>query len=119
MDWALEELQSDVEKIDDTSPAVYVRYYIEYIHLLSIYCFKRGKSAIAINLTLENIILSGKLFDRAGFRKSIAFYELVRAKANISQLQESHAIMRNILEGEFNDENYEKEAFVIDNRIAD
>ncbi|WP_342478128.1 hypothetical protein NYE24_04200 [Paenibacillus sp. FSL H7-0350] len=119
VDWALEELQSDVEKPDDTSPAVDVRYYIEYIHLLSIYWFKRKKSAIAITLTLENIVLSGRLFDRAGFRKAIAFYELVRAEANISQLQEYHAIMRNILEGEFNDENYEKEAFVIDNRIAD
>ncbi|MEK3904796.1 hypothetical protein [Paenibacillus sp. FSL R7-0179] len=100
----MEELQSDVKKINDTSPAVYVRYYIEYIHLLSIYWFKR---------------VSGKLFDRAGFRKAIAFYELVRAEANVSQLQEYHAIMRNILEGEFNDENYEKEAFIIDNRIAD
>ncbi|WP_339314410.1 hypothetical protein [Paenibacillus sp. FSL M7-0896] len=119
VDWALEELQSDVEKPDDTSPAVDVRYYIEYIHLLSVYLYKRGKSAIAINLTLENIVLSGKLFDRTGFRKAIAFYELVRAEANISQLQEYHAIMRNILEGEFNDENVEKEAFIIDNRIAD
>ncbi|MEK8214083.1 MULTISPECIES: hypothetical protein [unclassified Paenibacillus] len=58
VDWALEELQGGVEKANDNSPAVDVRYYVEYIHLLSIYLFKRGKTEYAVNLTLENIILS-------------------------------------------------------------
>lgn len=116
VDWVLEELQSNVEKINEHSPIVNVRYYIDYIHLLSIYLFKRGGFDYAINLTLENIVLSGKLRDIRGFKRAIAFFELVRTNANTAQQQEYHYIMKNILEleREFNDE---KEVFVIDNRI--
>lgn len=48
VDWALEELHGGVEKANDNSHAVDVRYYVEYIHLLSIYLFKRGKTEYAI-----------------------------------------------------------------------
>ncbi|MDF9846053.1 MULTISPECIES: hypothetical protein [unclassified Paenibacillus] len=116
VDWALDELQGYVEKADASSPAVDVHYYIEYIYLLSIYSFKRGKIEYAINLIIENIVLSGRLKDETGFKKATAFYELVRTDANASQQQEYHYIMKKIIEREFNDE---KEAFVIDHRITD
>ncbi|MNB72938.1 hypothetical protein D3C75_195350 [compost metagenome] len=116
VDWALEELQSDVELIKDNESRENIRYYIDYILLLSIYMFKRGKSSDAVNLTLENIVLSGNLRDETGFKKATAFYELIRADADASQQQEYHYIMKKIIEREFNDE---KEAFVIDHRIAD
>ncbi|KUP23988.1 hypothetical protein [Paenibacillus sp. DMB5] len=116
VDWALDELQGYVEIADASSPDVDVHYYIEYIHLLSIYLFKRGKIEYAINLIIENIEFSGRLRDEAGFRKATAFYELVRTDANASQQQEYHYIMKKIIEREFNDE---KEAFVIDHRITD
>lgn len=116
VDSALDELQGYVIKANASSPAVDVHYYIEYTHLLSVYSFKRGKIEYAINLIIENIVLSGRLGDGSGFRKSTAFYELVRADANASQQQEYHYIMKKIIEREFNDE---KEAFVIDHRITD
>ncbi|UQZ36974.1 DNA-binding protein [Paenibacillus sp. PK3_47] len=116
VDWALEELQRDVEKVSAESPEVDVRYYIDFVYLLSVYLYKRGKTVHAINLALENIVLSSKLGDGTGFQKAIAFYELVRADASADQQQEYHYIMKKIIEREFNDE---KEAFVVDNRIAD
>lgn len=116
VDWALDELKVDVERVDENSPVIAVRYYIEYIHFLAVYLFKRGKTASAINLTLENIILSGKLDDKAGFKKAISFYELIRADANVNQQQKYHLIMLKIFKGEFNDE---KKAFITDDCIAD
>lgn len=115
-DWALEELQCNVEQIKENESRENIRYYIDYIHLLSIYLFQRGKPFYAINLTLENITLSSKLGDETGFKKAAALYELIRADANDSQQQEYHNIMKKIIEREFNDE---KEVFVIDNRITD
>ncbi|MNI64914.1 hypothetical protein D3C73_1203860 [compost metagenome] len=82
---------------------------------MSAYLFKRGKTDDAINLTLENIELCGKLGDGTGFKRAIAFFELVRIHANASQQQVYHYIMKTIIEREFNDE---EEIFVIDDRIT-
>ncbi|MEK5036279.1 DNA-binding protein [Paenibacillus sp. FSL R7-0302] len=116
VNWALNELQDEVEIDVDNESRERVRNYTEYLYLLSVYNFKEGKIIDAINQTLENIVLSGRLNDETGFRKGVAFFEMVRSHADASQQQEYYYIMKNILEREFNDE---KDTFVVNNRFAD
>lgn len=117
IDWVLEEFKEQVEEIGSKEKREDVRYYIDYIYLQSIYLYKREKIVDAINLILDNLILSDNLEDGTGFRKTTAFYELVRPHASTSQLERHRRIMQNILEREFLKD--EKNMLVINSRIVD
>lgn len=81
-----------------------IRYYVDYIYLLAIYHYKQGNMSNAINISLEILILSGKIKDDSGFKKSAALYEILRDHASQSQQQVHKNIMKTILEREFYDE---------------
>lgn len=117
VDWVLEEFKGQVEELSSTEKREDVRYYVDYIYLHAIYLYKMKRNVDSINLILDIFILSGKLDDRTGFRKTVAFYEVIRSHASSSQQEKHLEIMRNILEKEIL--NDEESMLVIDSRIVD
>lgn len=116
IDWVLDEFKEQVKELSSKERREDVRYYIDYMYLHTIYLYKRGKVFDTINLTLDILILCDKFDDGAGFRKAIAFYELLRCYASVSQQEIHQNIMKNILEREFLKD--EKNIFVIGSRIV-
>lgn len=117
VDWVLEEFKGQVEEWGSREKREDIRYYIDYIYLQAIYLYKREKISDAINLILDILIIGGKLNDRTGFRKTVAFYEVVRGYASSSQQEKHREIMQNILEREFLKN--EKNILVVNSRIVD
>lgn len=117
VDWVLDEFKSEAEELGSTEKRENIRYYIDYIYLLAIYLYKREKAVDAINLILDIMTLSGRIDDETGFRKTVAFYEVIRSHASIAQQEKHQEIMQNILEREFL--NNEKNLLVVDSRIVD
>lgn len=116
VDWVLDEFKDQVEALSSKKKREDVRYYMNYLYLHAIYLYKWNKNTDAINLILDIFVLSGKLNDGTGFRKAVAFYEVIRSHASSSQQEKHLKIMKNILEKEFL--NDEKSMLVIDNRIV-
>lgn len=116
VDWVLDEFKGQVEELSSKEKREDVRYYIDYIYLHAIYLYKRKKYLDSINLILDIMILSVKLNDGTGFRKIVAFYEIIRSHASSSQQEKHLEIMQNILEREYLKD--EKSMLVIDSRIV-
>lgn len=104
VDWILIEFDTIVKHLGEQETKENIRYYVDYIYLLAIYHYKQGNMSNAINISLEILILSGKIKDDLGFKKSAALYEILRDHANQSQQQVHKNIMKTILEREFYDE---------------
>ncbi|WP_438496398.1 hypothetical protein [Paenibacillus sp. IHBB 3054] len=116
IDWILDDFKDQVKELSSKEKREDVRYYIDYMYLHAIYLYKKGKFFDTIYLILDILILSDKFDDGTGFRKAIAFYELLRSYASISQQEIHQNIMKNILEREFLKD--EKNIFVIGSRIV-
>ncbi|MNB89948.1 hypothetical protein D3C75_369990 [compost metagenome] len=69
-----------------------------------------------ISSILDILQICSKLEDEAGFRKSIAFYELIRNRASDSQQEMYQGIIKNILEREFLYD--EEDILVADNAVV-
>lgn len=97
VDWIINEFkdQVTVRNADDTKESI--RFYIDYIYLLAVYHYKQDRFSDAINLILEVLGLCNKLEDGAGFKKSVAFYEVVRRNATVSQQERYEEIMKTIM----------------------
>ncbi|WP_438496449.1 DNA-binding protein [Paenibacillus sp. IHBB 3054] len=116
VDWVIDLFKDQIGEIGSKEKREDVRSYIDYKYLHATYLYKRKNIADSINLILDILILSGKLEDGTGFRKSVAFYELLRSEASDSQHEMHQEIMKNILEREFL--NNEKDDLVADSRIS-
>lgn len=116
VDLVLDEFKGQVEALSSKVKRKDVRHYMNYIYLHAMYLYKRNKKTDVINLILDILMLSVKLNDGTGFRKAVAFYEIVRSHATSSQQEKHLEIMQNILEREFL--NDEKSTIVIDSRIV-
>lgn len=115
VDWVLDLFKHQIVEITNKEKREDVRSYIDYLYLHATYLYKRNNISDAINLILDILKISGKLDDETGFRKSIAFYELVRNNASDSQQVIHEEIMNNILEREF--WNDEKSVLIVDGGI--
>lgn len=75
-----------------------IRYYIDYIYLLSKYYSINDKFYDAIHTLLKSLSASVKLRDDTGFKKSVALFESLREHATSCQLKEYRSIMLQILD---------------------
>ncbi|UQZ32826.1 DNA-binding protein [Paenibacillus sp. PK3_47] len=117
IDWVLEEFKDQVEELSSKEKREDVRYYVDYLYLQAVYLYKRDRISDAINLILDILKIGGKLNDKTGFRKTVAFYEFIRSHASLSQQERHREIMQNILEREFLKN--EKSMLVVNSRIVD
>ncbi|MNC27778.1 hypothetical protein D3C75_759660 [compost metagenome] len=101
IDWVLDLFKEQIEEIRNKEKREDVRSYVDYKYLLATYLYKRNNIVDALNGILDILQICSKLEDEAGFRKSIAFYELIRNSASDSQQEIYQEIMKNILEREF------------------
>lgn len=115
IDWVLDLFKDQIVEITNKEKREDVRSYIDYLYLHATYLYKRNNISDAINLILDILKLSGNLDDETGFRKSIAFYELIRRNASNSQQEIHEEIINNILEREFL--NHEKSVLVVNSGI--
>lgn len=115
IDWVLDLFKDQIVEITNKEKREDVRSYIDYLYLHATYLYKRNNISDAINLILDILKLSGNLDDETGFRKSIAFYELIRRNASDSQQEIHEEIINNILEREFL--NHEKSVLVVNSGI--
>ncbi|MGF7048603.1 putative house-cleaning noncanonical NTP pyrophosphatase (MazG superfamily) [Paenibacillus sp. DS2015] len=81
-----------------------IRYYVDYLYLLSIYRFKENKHEIAINVILKVLVTSDKLRDDTGFKKICVLFESFRTYASQEQLEEYTSISKKILKGDLKNE---------------
>lgn len=116
VDWILKEFETNVNDIGEQESTENIRYFIDYMYLLATYHYKQGNIRDAINTALEVLLLSGKLKDDTGFKKSVALFEILRDHTDHSQQQVHKNIMTTILERELNDE---KNTILAGSRILD
>lgn len=100
VDWVLAEFEKVVQAVKESDSKENKRYYIDYMYLLAVYQYKRRKIEDSINLILHILLLSGRIVDGTGFKKSVAFYEKIRNHATPTQQQVHDHIMNKILEKE-------------------
>lgn len=101
IDWVLKEFKINVDDIGEHETIVNIKYHEDYIYLLAMYYYKQENMYDTINTILEILLLSIKLDDYTGFKKSAALFELLRDHADQSQLKVHHNIMKTIIEKEF------------------
>ncbi|WP_342564251.1 hypothetical protein NST84_03390 [Paenibacillus sp. FSL R7-0345] len=101
IDWVLDLFSDQIEEINSIEKREDVRSYVDYKYLLATYLYRRNNITDALNRILDILQICSKLEDEAGFRKSIAFYELIRHRASDSQQEMYQGIIKNILEREF------------------
>jgi len=77
-----------------------IRYYVDYLYLLSKYRFKKFQYGIAIDTILTTLVTSDRLKDDTGFKKSVLLFEMNRIYASEKQTQQYTALIEKILEGE-------------------
>ncbi|MNB91619.1 hypothetical protein D3C75_387030 [compost metagenome] len=117
IDWIINEFKDQIRVRSEQDKKEEVRYYLDYLYLLAAYYYKQRRASDTINLILEILILSDKLEDSIGFRKSVAFYEMIRDHATKDQQQVYRATMKIIVERVFEDD--EKNFISDDHLIAD
>ncbi|OZQ68246.1 hypothetical protein CA600_06835 [Paenibacillus sp. VTT E-133280] len=105
VDWILREFEINANDIGARGTQESIRYFVDYKFLLAMYHYKQKNMCKAINTILETLLLSITLKDDTGFKKAAALFEILRDKANQSQLQVHHNIMKTIIEREFTNEN--------------
>ncbi|CAM4394934.1 hypothetical protein [Paenibacillus typhae] len=101
IDWVLELFEDQIEEISSKEKREDVRSYVDYKYLLATYLYRRNNMTDALNRILDILQICSKLEDEVGFRKSVAFYELIRNRASDSQQEMYQRIIKNILEREF------------------
>jgi tetratricopeptide (TPR) repeat protein len=116
VDWILREFEINANDIGARGTQESIRYFVDYKFLLAMYHYKQKNMCEAINTILETLLLSITLKDDTGFKKAAALFEILRDKANQSQLQVHHNIMKTIIEREFTNE---KENVLPDSRSLD
>ncbi|AIQ50656.1 hypothetical protein [Paenibacillus sp. FSL R7-0331] len=116
IDWVLDLFEDQIEEISSKEKREDVRSYVDYKYLLATYLYRRNNITDALNGILEILQICSKLEDEAGFRKSVAFYELIRNRASDSQQEMYQGIIKNILEREFLYD--EEDILVADNAVV-